>query len=128
KFTKKHLNLLTEYASIATLAVTKFQYQQQLLKAIEDRDLFVSIASHELKTPLTSAKAYQQLMARTMDTAKNPKLAEMNDKVGASLDRISFFVDDFLHPQHISNGGLKYKMDKVNVIETIEEAINQFSI
>lgn len=128
KFTKKHLDLLLDFSNISTISVSKLQYEQQLIKAIEDRDLFVSIASHELKTPLTSAKAYQQLMARSIDKKKQPKVSDMVDKVGASLDRMSFFVDDFLHPKHISNGALKYKMDKVNLVEIIQEAVHQFSI
>ncbi len=75
-------------------------------KLEEQKDEFISVASHELKTPITSLKASLQLLKRMKDNpspAMLPKLIEQADK---SMDRVNKLVDDLLNVHRMSEGQL----------------------
>lgn len=79
-------------------------------KAVEkQKEEFIGIASHELKTPVTSIKAYTQLLHDT--------LIEKNDDVSAGLllrmdhqiDRLTALIKDLLDVTKITEGQLVMK-------------------
>lgn len=99
------------------------------------KDEFLSIASHELKTPLTSIKAYIQLLERV--ESKNPGsatasyISRAHDQVG----KLENLIADLLDVSKIENG--KLKMNKklfnvelliTNVIETIHNTNSHSNI
>ena len=75
----------------------------------QSKDEFMSIASHELKTPLTTAKAYIQLLQISMEETNNKDLI-FAQKAGASIDRLNDLIAELLDVSKIQNGklGLQY--------------------
>lgn len=74
---------------------------------LQQKDDFISIASHELKTPITSLKASFQLLHRMKDNLSvslAPGLIEQSSK---GMDRIAELVEDLLDVGRISEGGLQ---------------------
>jgi two-component system CheB/CheR fusion protein len=73
---------------------------------LDKKDAFISIASHELKTPVTSLKASLQLMTRMKDnpTAVFTKLLEQSSR---SMERISRLIDDLLNVNNMNEGHLE---------------------
>jgi signal transduction histidine kinase len=96
------------------------QYQvRELLKiqieATQMRDEFISIASHELKTPITSLKLQTQLNQRLLEKQavsftpeRIQKLIEVTDK---QVNRLARLVEDMLDISRVNTG--KLAMDKV---------------
>jgi two-component system phosphate regulon sensor histidine kinase PhoR len=75
-------------------------------KELEKKDEFIGVASHELKTPLTSLKAYVQLIR-----LQNNLPASVNvymKKVGQSIDKLQHLVNDLLDVSRINAGKLKF--------------------
>jgi len=84
------------------------------------KDEFLSIASHELKTPLTSIKAFNQLMKRTTDENK------LNGFVQKSSDhilRLEKLISDLLDVSKINAGKLNYSMSPFSFAKMLHDSI-----
>ena len=93
-------------------------------KRIEkEKDEFLSIASHELKTPLTSIKAYLQLMDRKLDLANNAVAAGFLSKALGQAEKLSGLISDLLDISKLENGQLKIIYKVFNFEQMINEAV-----
>ncbi|UKT63475.1 hybrid sensor histidine kinase/response regulator [Pedobacter mucosus] len=118
------------------------EVQEKLIEEIEFRKLaehkkdeFISIASHELKTPLTSVKGYIQLLQRSLD--KNDKVLSQSHLAKASiqLEKLNDLIVDLLDISKIESGKLKFNMksfsaDKMvsNTIEMLQHSYPDYKI
>jgi PAS domain S-box-containing protein len=82
------------------LDITEFKRLQQ------QKDDFISIASHELKTPLTSLKASLQLLERMKNNATSAVIPKLIDQSTRSMGKISELVDDLLNVSRMNEGQL----------------------
>lgn len=88
--------------------------EANLLHALSTRDEFMAIASHELKTPLTSLKLQNQLYQRTLlknETISTEKVATLLEKNSRQIDRLTRLVDDMLDISRIRTGKLTVKKE-----------------
>jgi PAS domain S-box-containing protein len=86
----------------------------------QKKDEFLSIASHELKTPLTSIKAFNQIMARTGDPEKQMNFIK---KSTAHISRLERLIDDLLDVTKINAGKMNYTMGQFNFGQMLIESI-----
>ncbi|TWJ03507.1 PAS domain S-box-containing protein [Mucilaginibacter frigoritolerans] len=75
-------------------------------KLMKQKDEFISIASHELKTPITSLKASIQLLNRIKNDPSSPMLSKLIDQANKSLEKLSNLVNDLLNVNRIAQGQL----------------------
>ncbi|SDQ97753.1 PAS domain S-box-containing protein [Chryseobacterium soldanellicola] len=85
------------------------------------KDDFIALASHELKTPLSSMSAYLQLLARLETDAKNKTFV---DKLQSQLTKLSSLVDDLLDVSKIEAGKMHFAKEDFDLREVVEEAID----
>ncbi|MET3113136.1 two-component system sensor histidine kinase/response regulator [Pedobacter sp. CG_S7] len=118
------------------------EVQKALLHEIEIRkiaenkkDEFISIASHELKTPLTSVKGYVQLLERSIDKGDLITVKRHLQKAQAQLEKLNDLIADLLDISKIESGKLKFNnkdfnMDELldNVMEIIHHSNPDFKI
>lgn len=104
-------------------------------KAERKKDEFISIASHELKTPLTSVKGYVQLLGRSIDKGDIETVKKHLGKAQVQLDKLNDLIADLLDISKIESGKLKFNkkhfnLDQVldNVIEVMHQANPDFTI
>ena len=94
----------------------------ELQKASEKKkDEFLSIASHELKTPLTSIKAFNQLIARTKDISK---VQHFSGKSAEHIDKLEWLINDLLDVTKINAGKMVYNMQPLNFRKLVLGAID----
>lgn len=86
----------------------------------EMKDEFLSIASHELKTPLTTIKAYNQLMMRSNQALG---LEAFIKKSSDQIYRLEKLITDLLDVTKINAGKMGYNMETFNVREMIAAAV-----
>lgn len=111
------------------------EIQEALLEEIEFRkkaerkkDEFISIASHELKTPLTSVKGYVQLLERSVDKGDIPTVKKHLEKAQMQLDKLNNLIADLLDISKIESGKLKFNkksFDLNELLDGITEIIHQ---
>ncbi|WP_163778463.1 PAS domain-containing sensor histidine kinase [Myxococcus vastator] len=103
--------------------------QERLLdeahEAIRVRDDFLSMAAHELKTPLTPLRLHLQLLKRTME-AKEPIAPERVDKAMAQVHRLSALVNDLVDATSVEAGRLKLQREPVSLLALAREACSEF--
>ena len=77
--------------------------RKQLEQQKED---FIGTASHELKTPVTSIKAYCELLEETLDAGTDPESASLVHKLNGQVNRLNNLITDLLDTTKISEGHL----------------------
>ncbi|MEO8569362.1 MAG: ATP-binding protein, partial [Ginsengibacter sp.] len=105
-------------------SATDIDEQKVLEKA---KDEFISIASHELKTPLTSAKAFLQIIEHSMQQKKSADLIYIK-KAGAAIDRLTGLVVELLDVSKIQHGKLGMHIASFNFNKMLSEAIESVQI
>lgn len=95
---------------------------EQKLKE-QKKDEFISIATHEMKTPLTSAQGYLELLSTTISTEDETSLV-FADKARQSVGRLLSFINDLLDVTKIQNGKLNYKKEIFNLNDLVLETID----
>jgi two-component system CheB/CheR fusion protein len=88
--------------------------------AEREKDDFISIASHELKTPLTTLKGTLQVMER-MKSAPSPRLPALLEQAGKSMNKVTALVDDLLNASRMAEGQLHLKKTRFNISKAIDE-------
>jgi PAS domain S-box-containing protein len=86
----------------------------------QKKDEFLSIASHELKTPLTSIKAFNQLMGRTKDAAR---LESFVKKSSDHIVRLEKLISDLLDVTKINSGKMDYAMEPFSFKKLLTESV-----
>ncbi|MBC7947294.1 MAG: PAS domain-containing sensor histidine kinase [Chitinophagaceae bacterium] len=84
---------------------------------IDRKDEFISVASHELKTPLTSLKGYMQLIQMQPDLSDTVNL--YISKANASLTKIQHLINDLLDVSKIKAGKLKFSTSAFDLGELV---------
>ncbi len=93
-------------------------------KRLEQRkDEFIGIASHELKTPLTSIKGYVQILERIIKQLDDAKLNVYLQKTNSYVDRLNSLISDLLDVSKIQAGKLQLNLTKFNFNDLIDEII-----
>lgn len=105
---------------------------ENLRAAIVVRDAFLGVASHELKTPLTSLKLQNQLNQRTLNrgglqafTAESLRFAFTN--VEKQIRRLTRLVEDMLDASRISTGKLTIDPIDLDLSSLVRETSLSFS-
>lgn len=93
-------------------------------RAEKEKDEFLSIASHELKTPLTSIKAYMQLLDRKLSLDKACAEAKYVDRVQDQVEKLNSLITDLLDISKIDNGKLIINKKMFSLERMVQSAID----
>lgn len=85
------------------------------------KDDFITIASHELKTPITTLKSSLQLLNRMKDSPSPVMLPKLIEQSNRSMDKISSLIEDLLNVSRMNEGQLHLSKS----IFTLSDLLNQ---
>jgi signal transduction histidine kinase len=107
--------------SIIVYQVNLRQYRsQKKADSLEQqKDEFVAVASHELKTPLTSIKALNQLLAEKLTFDKNPLYDSYFRKTDSQIRRMEHLIKDLMDVSKIRANKLDYNKDWFDLENTV---------
>ncbi|OWK71173.1 ATP-binding protein [Pedobacter sp. AJM] len=103
----------------AAIDVTRqVQLQQQ-------KDEFLGIASHELKTPVTSVKAYTQVLERMIRLEGDEKKANMVHKMDQQLNRLTGLIGDLLDVTKIQAGKMVLNLSTFDFDNLVKDIVEE---
>jgi two-component system CheB/CheR fusion protein len=88
-------------------------------KAIEKKDEFIGIASHELKTPMTTLKGYLQLISNYKKEPVPQQVKSFIGKAEGSISKLQSLVNDLLDVSKIQAGKLHFSQTAISINELI---------
>jgi PAS domain S-box-containing protein len=112
-----------------SLARAERERAASLEQAVAARDQFLSIASHELKTPLTSMVLQLQSLLRTSRPAaeQDPRLEQKLKAVTRSTERLGELVNKLLDVSRITAGALEIVPESVDLASLVREVAARFA-
>ena len=128
RFGADELAMAEELARRGALALDNAQLYRQAREALHLRDQFVAIASHELKTPVTSAKGYLQLLARQVSrgVTDSERLQRYLQQTDTSIGRLEMLVADLLDASRIQQGRLDLRPEHFDLVALGEAVTDRF--
>ncbi len=121
---------LLGFAKVARDMTEARRHEQALEQAIRARDEFLQVASHELKTPLTTLLIQLDTLKRTIESA-----GALTDSLSDSMDlatrqsvRLSRLIDSLLDVTRISGGRLVLEPVPFDFAEMLREMIDRLQV
>jgi PAS domain S-box-containing protein len=123
---------VTRFSGVVFDFTDKKTFEEKLIHAVHARDEFLSVASHELKTPLTSLSLQAEIYRR--DTIRNKihlytpeKLEKMVSLILKQVTRLTRLVDDMLDASRTLTGRLAINLEEFDLCDLIEEVLDRMS-
>lgn len=89
------------------------------------KDEFISIASHELKTPITSLKAYTQVLQNRFAKVGDIESATLLSKMDMQLDKLTNLISNLLDATKIQKGKLQFQESYFDFNELVAEIVEE---
>jgi signal transduction histidine kinase len=116
---KEELQVVTDKLAAANV---------ELKRLDQSKTEFISIASHQLRTPLTAIKGFVSLLLEGSYGAVPAGIADILNKIYTSNERIIHLVEDLLNISRMEAGRLVYEYTEVNLCEFLNELRDTFAI
>jgi signal transduction histidine kinase len=98
----------------------------QLRKLDNSKSEFISIASHQLRTPLTAIKGFVSLLLEGSYGQVVPKQQDVLNKVYTSNERLVTLVEDLLNISRMESGRMEFKFAPWNMETVCQEVMDTF--
>jgi signal transduction histidine kinase len=106
----------------------KDRIQRETLALVHQRDELFSMTSHELKTPLTSLKAYTQLLLMDVHTMDSDQRKILLDRMDKQISKLVGLINDLLDMSRLQYGQLNYNKKPVKLNHLISEIISEIQL
>lgn len=121
KFSPEHETLITAVAGQASIALDNAKLYEEIKQLNNKKDEFIGMASHELKTPITSLQGYLQIIERNFkdDDRNKPFIT----KARQQISKITLLISDLLDVAKIQAGKLPLSFSDFDIVELTRETI-----
>jgi two-component system CheB/CheR fusion protein len=126
--TKKHyaeddLVIAEELAKRAGLAIENSKLFYEAQQAIQLRDEFISVASHELKTPVTSLKMYISVIEKQLEKYTMDKFLPLSNMT-TQINKLTILINDLLSVSRLQHGKMEFNMEKFDMNMVMKETVD----
>ena len=101
------------------LTVTKLKELDKM------KDMFISMASHELRSPLGAIKGYLDFLKEKKEVLADGEAKQYVDNITISVDRLNGLVSDMLEVSRLEGNRMPMKIESVDVNKVIGESIEE---
>lgn len=125
-FVPADLEIAEELAHRAALAIDNARLYREAQEAIKAREEFLSVAAHELKTPITGLKGYVQLLTRQLNktgTLDPQRAKQALSMINQQSDKIIHLLAQLLDISRIESGRLVLETRPTELRRLIDEAV-----
>ena len=93
-------------------------------KDMQKKDEFISMASHELKTPVTSLKVFNEILLMDAERKENKLESSMLKKMDKQINKLTHLIGDLLDVSKTNSGQLSYDFETINFNDVVIETVN----
>jgi len=97
--------------------------EEALRESEARKDEFISMASHELKTPLTSLKGFTNLLQRRLAKQGDKQALHFLARMEEQLDKLTKLVSDLLDVTKMQTGKLEFREERFFLNELVRETL-----
>lgn len=123
-FKEEHEKMVVNIAAQAAISIDNSKLFEQVNLLSAKKDEFIALASHELKTPLTTIKGYLQVLAKM---EKDGMSELFLSKSLTQVNKLTTLVDDLLNMSRIEAGKLDFTLENFDMRLMLKEVIEMFS-
>jgi PAS domain S-box-containing protein len=118
-FLQEHEDLVISLASQAAVALDNSRLFTEVKELSQKKDEFIALASHELKTPLTSMSGFLQLLERKVSDANRPFVQKAINQV----KKLNILINDLFDISKIQSGKLQFYFEEFSLTVLIKESL-----
>jgi signal transduction histidine kinase/DNA-binding response OmpR family regulator len=129
-FAESQLALLAELGRRVALAIDNAVTYERAEEAIRIRDEFLSVASHELKTPLTALRLWSDDLERRRRLGRPIDLALVEERLArmtAQIGRLEQLTGDLLDVTRLRAGQIRIEARPVDLVSLVRSAMDRFA-
>lgn len=89
---------------------------------------FISMVSHELKTPLTSLNAYQQLLKAKSTKLEDPFLTSALDKMNFQVKKMTGLINGFLNVSRLESGKILLHKEEFSLNDLVHHVVEEIQL
>ncbi|MBY0538152.1 hypothetical protein K2P47_01995 [Patescibacteria group bacterium] len=115
---------VTQREEIEKLATNLESTNERLRIVDQQKSEFVSIASHQLRSPLTAIRGYTSMILDGNYGPAPEKMTEVLGRIHESAKLMAFSIEDFLNVSRIESGNMKYTYTDFNLREQAEHIVD----
>jgi len=104
---------------VAHISSEMARVQKQMERVDKSKSAFISVAAHELKTPITLIEGYASMMEDLLQAGKGISLENLLAGMTTGIDRLRFIVDDMIDVSMIDNNLLKLTFQPMQVAQML---------
>jgi PAS domain S-box-containing protein len=123
-FSTEHENLVSAIASQAAIALDNAKLYQDIKVLNAKKDEFIGLASHELKTPVTSINGYLQIIERSLE--HDHRNRSFVAKTRQQVTKLSNLIADLLDVSKIITGKLPFEYADFDLLELMHDSLDIF--
>jgi signal transduction histidine kinase len=122
------LTLAEDLGRRCAVAIDNARLYEESQGAIRARDEFLSIASHELRTPVTGIKGYAQILLRAEARGQldRERLRRSLATINEATDRLTALTSDLLDVSRIRTGQLPLRLERVDLAELLRGIVGRY--
>ena len=119
--------LMEDLARRAALAIDNALLFAEAQAAVRARDQFLSIAAHELRTPVSSIKGYAQMLLRAQrkGTITADRIKRSLETIDTSTDRLTVLTSDLLDVSRIRLGQLPLRPTGIDLAAKVRSVVSR---
>jgi predicted ATPase/signal transduction histidine kinase len=128
RYQRADLELARELADRAAIAIDNAQLYGEAQRAVRLRDEFLSIASHELRTPIQSLQLVLESLERGVHGGRPPVAAHMLALAARETERLAALVAQLLDVVRIQSGRLKLTLEDCDLVAETRQILERMEV
>lgn len=122
RFKKEHEQLVAGVAAQAAVALDNAKLYDEIKVLNAKKDEFIGLASHELKTPVTSINGYLQIVERGLK--EDDRYKQFITKARAQVSKLTTLIEDLLDVSKIQTGKLPFSYTEFDLVNELTDVVD----
>lgn len=127
KYSIETKNMLKLFGTLTALAIRNIELYESSQLALQTRELFMSTAAHEIKTPIAVIQAYSELMKKRLSNGESVE-AKWVEAIYANNKKLQRLINDLFSVSQMRMGIFKYRFVMKNIATLASKVAADLSV